>query len=155
MARRLVPSGGGAKRSQKEDGTSRRPPWKNLYLQTLSGFKTMKVKLFTIVFSPEHERFDTREMDEFLANKEVRSVKEYFFEHQGLPYCTLLVTYCDSSSTTNTRNFSSECHANHRASDKNAERIRALTESQFIRSTEKVAHRKSQTNRRSCILYCA
>lgn len=58
----------------------------------------MKVKVFTLAFSPEHNGFDTDEMDAFVDKINVITVTERFFTQNGQPYWALLLSYEDFGS---------------------------------------------------------
>ena len=53
----------------------------------------MLVHIFTLKFHAATERFDDREFQEFIKDKDVLSVREHFFLNQTVPYLVLIVTY--------------------------------------------------------------
>lgn len=57
----------------------------------------MRVKLITLSFSPSLGRFDDQALDAFTASREILSVREHFFEAEGLPHLVCLVHYRDAA----------------------------------------------------------
>ncbi len=53
----------------------------------------MPLKIFTIPFNFEKNRFDTMEIDDFCQNKKINHQQASFFEMDGTPYWTILVDY--------------------------------------------------------------
>ncbi len=64
-------------------------------LVALSWFKyrNMSVKIFTIPFNFDKNRFDTLEVDDFCQNKKINHQQASFFELDGIPYWTIFVNY--------------------------------------------------------------
>ncbi len=55
----------------------------------------MKLKVFTLRFSPRADGFDDTPLTTFLADKECLAVHEHFFVHELVPTWALLVSYRD------------------------------------------------------------
>ena len=53
----------------------------------------MFVRIFTLRFSAATDGFDNQVVQAFLADKEVFSIHDYFFEKDGVPYIVLVVCY--------------------------------------------------------------
>jgi hypothetical protein len=53
----------------------------------------MQVKVFTLRFDPRIEGFDDSAMCEFLADKEVLSLRDEFFVREHEPYWGVMATY--------------------------------------------------------------
>ena len=53
----------------------------------------MKIKIFTVPFSREHETFFDDHVNEFLLNKKVKNIKAEFFESGGSFYWSILIVY--------------------------------------------------------------
>lgn len=53
----------------------------------------MKLKMFTLKFSPELDGFDDSALLQFLSNSEVSTVYQHAFEKEGQPYWAILVKY--------------------------------------------------------------
>ncbi len=53
----------------------------------------MNVKVFTLHPDPETGRFDDSELQEFLEERELLSVSEHFYVHEGRPTLALLLTW--------------------------------------------------------------
>jgi ATP-dependent DNA helicase RecQ len=53
----------------------------------------MLAKIFTLRFNPSTESFDDTAVSEFLADKEVCSIRDHFFVKDDVPYLTLVVRY--------------------------------------------------------------
>jgi superfamily II DNA helicase RecQ len=53
----------------------------------------MRLKVFTLRYSPASEGFDDHVLSAFLADKEALSVHEHFFVHEQVPTWALLVSY--------------------------------------------------------------
>ena len=53
----------------------------------------MKLRVMTLAFDPELGRFDDEPLQQFLADKELLSLRNHFFDHQGLPYLALVLAY--------------------------------------------------------------
>ncbi len=60
-----------------------------------AGISGMKIKTFTLVFDPQAGEFDDSELTHFLAQRDVLSVHEYFFEVGAAPYWAIMVGYRD------------------------------------------------------------
>jgi len=57
----------------------------------------MRVRLFTLRFNPATESFDDTAVTQFLADKEVCSIRDHFFIKDDTPYLTLVVCYRPSA----------------------------------------------------------
>lgn len=55
----------------------------------------MKIKAFTLHYDPEQAGFDEAALQEFLAERDLLSVHEHFFQREGEPLWALLLTYRD------------------------------------------------------------
>lgn len=53
----------------------------------------MFVRIFTLRFSAASDGFDNSPVQAFLADKEVLSIHDHFFEKDGIPYIVLVVCY--------------------------------------------------------------
>ncbi|MBN2353875.1 MAG: response regulator transcription factor [Spirochaetales bacterium] len=53
----------------------------------------MPIRVFTIPFDPERERFPDRDLNEFLRDKTINSRKEDFFSRDGRDYWTVFIDY--------------------------------------------------------------
>ncbi len=53
----------------------------------------MNVKVFTLHPNPDTGRFDDSELQEFLEERELLSVSEHFYVHEGRPTLALLLTW--------------------------------------------------------------
>ena len=53
----------------------------------------MSVKIFTIPFNIDKNRFDTLEIDDFCQNKKINHQQASFFELEGMPYWSVFVNY--------------------------------------------------------------
>jgi hypothetical protein len=53
----------------------------------------MRVRVFTLRFDPATESFDDAPVTQFLADKEVCSIRDHFFVKDDTPYLTLVVCY--------------------------------------------------------------
>ncbi len=53
----------------------------------------MLVRIFTLKFHTATERFDDEELQKFIKDKDVLSVREHFFLKHNTPYLILVVTY--------------------------------------------------------------
>ncbi len=53
----------------------------------------MKIKVFSLQYGTDHGGLDDREMQVFLADKDVIDVREHFFVHEDVPTWVLLVSY--------------------------------------------------------------
>jgi len=51
------------------------------------------MKVFTLRFSERVQGFNDEPVREFVRDKDVVEVRDHFFEHDGVPYLCLLVTY--------------------------------------------------------------
>ena len=51
----------------------------------------MLVQIFTLKFHATTEQFDDRELQEFIKDKEVLSVREHFFIKHETPYLAVLL----------------------------------------------------------------
>ncbi len=58
--------------------------------------KGMRIKLITLRFAPSLGGFDDRPLAEFVRDKDVLAVREYFFTVHDLPHIACLVTYQDA-----------------------------------------------------------
>jgi ATP-dependent DNA helicase RecQ len=58
----------------------------------------MLVRVFTLKFHLATECFDDEEVQEFIKDKEVLSIREHFFVKQETPYLVLIVTYLPGES---------------------------------------------------------
>jgi ATP-dependent DNA helicase RecQ len=57
----------------------------------------MLVRIFTLKFHAATERFDDQELQDFIKDKDVLSVREHFFMKHETPYLVLIVTYLPGS----------------------------------------------------------
>jgi len=59
------------------------------------------IKLFTIKFDRTLEKFDDNEFQNYIKDKDVLSVENYFFIYREAPYVLLIVNcqFADTSST--------------------------------------------------------
>ena len=57
----------------------------------------MRVRLFTLRFNPATESFDDAAVTQFLADKDVCSIRDHFFIKDDTPYLTLVVCYRPSA----------------------------------------------------------
>ena len=55
----------------------------------------MKIKAFTLQYDPEQGAFDEAALQGFLADRDLLSVQEHFFQREGEPLWALLLTYRD------------------------------------------------------------
>ena len=53
----------------------------------------MLVRVFTLKFQTATENFDDEDVQEFIKDKEVLSIREHFFIRHATPYLTLVVAY--------------------------------------------------------------
>ena len=53
----------------------------------------MLVRVFTLKFQAAAESFDDEEVQEFIKDKEVLSIREHFFMRHATPYLVLVVAY--------------------------------------------------------------
>ena len=53
----------------------------------------------TLSFSSKLQDFDTKVLDQFLADKELHQTNEHFFFHNGQPYLTLVIYYSSTLKT--------------------------------------------------------
>jgi len=53
----------------------------------------MQVRVFTLGFDPATERFDDVPVRDFISDKDVASISDHFFVHEGMPYLALVVCY--------------------------------------------------------------
>ena len=53
----------------------------------------MKLRILTVPFDPQLQAFDDEPLRTFLADKELLEHQDHFFEHQGLPYLTMVLAY--------------------------------------------------------------
>ncbi|MEO5327038.1 MAG: HRDC domain-containing protein [Magnetococcus sp. THC-1_WYH] len=53
----------------------------------------MNVKIFTLKFNALTGGFDDSEVRAFVSDKEVHSIRDHAFVHQGFPHLALVVTY--------------------------------------------------------------
>jgi ATP-dependent DNA helicase RecQ len=53
----------------------------------------MLCRVITLRFDPALEGFNDQPLRDFLADKEVHSIHDHFFEQQGVPYLSLVVCY--------------------------------------------------------------
>lgn len=53
----------------------------------------MQLKIITLAFNSLLKEFDDSEFAEFAANKDVRSIAEYFFVAHDIPYLALVIRY--------------------------------------------------------------
>ncbi len=58
----------------------------------------MFVRIFTVKFHVATECFDDQEVQEFIKDKEVLSIREHFFVKHETPYLVLIVTYLPGAS---------------------------------------------------------
>ncbi len=58
----------------------------------------MFVRIFTVKFHVATECFDDQEVQEFIKDKEVLSIREHFFIKHETPYLALIVTYLPGAS---------------------------------------------------------
>ena len=58
-----------------------------------AGNQTMNVRVFTLRYQSLAQGFDDGPVREFLKDKELVSVREYFFVHHEVPHLALVVTY--------------------------------------------------------------
>ncbi len=56
-------------------------------------FYKMQIKIFNLRFSDRIDGFDDEPVRDFLADKEIISLKEYFFIRKGVPFLTVIATY--------------------------------------------------------------
>lgn len=53
----------------------------------------MLFKVFTLRFSNRLEMFDDSPVNEFIKDKEILCLRDYFFVRDALPYLTVVVVY--------------------------------------------------------------
>jgi ATP-dependent DNA helicase RecQ len=53
----------------------------------------MLVRVFTLGFDPATERFEDAPVRDFIADKDVVSIRDHFFVRDGMPYLALVVCY--------------------------------------------------------------
>jgi hypothetical protein len=53
----------------------------------------MAVKIFTIPFNKAKQAFEEKDMQDFLLNKKIQSVKGEFFQYNGDVYWTVMAEY--------------------------------------------------------------
>lgn len=53
----------------------------------------MKASILTITFDPERKAFPREELEDFCMNKHIHEIVGQFFQHEDLPYWTVLVRY--------------------------------------------------------------
>ncbi len=58
----------------------------------------MRIRIFTVKFHVATECFDDEEVQEFIKDKEVLSVREHFFVKHETPYLALVITYLPGTS---------------------------------------------------------
>ena len=56
----------------------------------------MQVRIFTLRFNPVTESFDDSVVASFLAEKDVLSIRDYFFVKDDTPYLTLVIRLGDA-----------------------------------------------------------
>jgi len=56
-------------------------------------FIPMLIKIFSLAFDPLHNGFDDSEIRDFIKDKEVLSIQEFFFVRHQTPYLALVVKY--------------------------------------------------------------
>lgn len=58
----------------------------------------MLVRIFTLKFHTATEHFDDKELQDFIKDKDVLSVREYFFIKHETPYLVVVLTYLPGTS---------------------------------------------------------
>ena len=53
----------------------------------------IKTRILTLSFDERLERFDDASVQVFLADKELVTLRDHFFIHEGRPYMSLILTY--------------------------------------------------------------
>jgi len=53
----------------------------------------LKLKIFTLKFSPSTEGFNDQPLQEFIVDKEVIDFTDHFFIHEKIPYLLILLSY--------------------------------------------------------------
>lgn len=81
----------------------------------------MNVKIFTLKFNVLTCSFDDTEVRIFVADKEVQSIHDHAFTHQGMPYLTLVVVYNPAAGVNENPMPTGKNHAN--ARDENWRKI--------------------------------
>jgi hypothetical protein len=56
----------------------------------------MLIKIFSLAFDPLHNGFDDSEIRDFIKDKEVLSIQEFFFVRHQTPYLALVVKLHDT-----------------------------------------------------------
>ena len=57
----------------------------------------MLIRIFTLKFHAATEHFDDEDVQEFIKDKEVLSIREHFFIKHETPYLVLVLTYLPGS----------------------------------------------------------
>ena len=85
----------------------------------------MHIKIFTLPFNSQLGVFDDEKFNDFVKEKELVAVNDYFFHRNEAPYLTLVIKYRQSSSVV-------ETVFHKKTSDKNSEEWRKLLNDELI-----------------------
>ena len=66
-----------------------------LYIKTLTPYicAYMEAALLTLAFDPVRKTFPSEELEDFCLNKQVHGIDSHFFQHEQIPYWTILVRF--------------------------------------------------------------
>lgn len=53
----------------------------------------MEAAVLTLAFDPERKTFPSEELEDFCLNKQVYGIESQFFQHENIPYWTVLVRF--------------------------------------------------------------
>lgn len=66
-------------------------------VDTATRHAAMRTKILTLAYTPSLGAFDDSPLTDFVCDKEVLSLREYYFEVHGLPHLLCVVDYADAT----------------------------------------------------------